>query len=64
MERTSRYAPSIDRIDNSRGYVKDNIQIISRLANVMKQDASREELLMFAKWILENENNQCTKTTR
>lgn len=48
----TRYAPSIDRIDSSKGYTKDNIQIISRKANVMKNDATYEELKLFAEWII------------
>lgn len=45
------FAASIDRIDSSKGYVKDNIQIISRRANQMKSNASFKELKEFASWI-------------
>lgn len=38
------YSPSIDRIDNSRGYTPDNIVIVSYRANRLKSDASIEEL--------------------
>lgn len=45
-------SPSLDRIDNSKGYVKGNVQVISNMANRMKNSASPELLLKFAQWIL------------
>ena len=37
-------SPSIDRIDSSKGYTKDNVQIISWKANRIKSYATTEEL--------------------
>lgn len=49
----AKFSPSLDKIDPHLGYTKDNVQVISYLANTMKQNASKEELIAFAKWVLE-----------
>jgi hypothetical protein len=40
----SDYAPSIDRIDSAKGYIKGNVRVISKRANVLKNNATVEEL--------------------
>jgi hypothetical protein len=45
------YAMSIDRIDSQLGYTKGNVQLMSRRANTMKNNATKEELKAFARWI-------------
>ena len=41
---------TVDRIDPSIGYVPGNVQVMSKLANMMKNNATPEQLLAFADW--------------
>jgi len=38
---------SLDRIDTTKGYTPENIRVISRKANIMKGNASLEELRLY-----------------
>ena len=47
------YAPSIDRIDSTIGYTKNNTRIVIWQYNLMKGEISDKELLILCKLILE-----------
>jgi hypothetical protein len=51
MVRGTRYTMSIDQINPRKGYTADNIQVISLKANMMKCDATSEELMLFKEYI-------------
>ena len=50
----SRTSPSLDKINPTLGYVKDNVMWMCQRANSMKQDSSQDELKKFANWALKN----------
>lgn len=50
---SKRYAYSLDRIDPQKGYTKNNIWVISAIANSMKWNSTHEERIKFAEWVLE-----------
>lgn len=45
-------SPSIDRKDSTKGYTKENVWVISQLANQMKSNATPDQLVTFARWVL------------
>ncbi len=44
---------SVDRIDSTKGYTKGNVHVISYRANVLKNNATVEELEAIVKYIKE-----------
>ncbi len=40
--------PSLDRIDNTKGYVPGNVEVISWRANKLKSNATADEMMMMA----------------
>jgi hypothetical protein len=50
-EGTKDNSPSVDRLDNTRGYTRDNIRIISTRANLLKNSSTAAELRAIADWM-------------
>lgn len=53
IERNHKTCASIDRVIPSLGYIKGNIQIISNRANMIKGDATADEVKMVYEWLKE-----------
>ena len=47
-DRLSHCSPSIDRIDNTKGYIKGNVWIVSYRANTLKRNSNADELMTLA----------------
>lgn len=47
-------SPTLDRIDNSKGYVKGNVCVISHRANSIKRDSTYKELLLIIEYVKKN----------
>jgi hypothetical protein len=50
--KTNKLAPSLDRVDNSKGYTKDNVRVVVWWYNLMKNDETDEALLEFCKAVV------------
>ena len=49
-------SPTLDRIDNERGYVRGNICMMSYRANRLKSDSNPDELERIAHWVRSQTN--------
>ena len=54
-------SPSLDRINPKGGYLKGNVRIISNRANMLKSNATAEEMRLILKDLeaIENERSSC-----
>ena len=55
-------SPSLDRIDNKRGYEAGNVRIISDRANSLKSDATQQELIALG--VNASKQRTCNETTQ
>ena len=54
---------SVDRIDSTKGYSKDNVQLVCMAANQMKNDLQMDELIKLCKAILAMERERLKART-
>lgn len=50
-------SPSLDRVDNSKGYIKGNVLMVSFKANRLKSDATPDEILAVGNFYKNLKNN-------
>ena len=55
---------SIDRIDSSKGYTKDNVQLVCMVANQMKNDLTQSQLLDLCRMIITNNDKSSSAMQR
>ena len=48
----NKYNVSIDRINSSKGYTKDNIQLVGSIINIMKNDIDEKDFILFVSSIV------------
>ena len=54
LETNSNNKVSLDRIDSEKGYIPDNIQLTTKVANAAKNDMTEQEFIDFIKDTYEN----------
>lgn len=51
------WVPSLDRIDSSKPYLKNNVQVVVYMYNVCKGEFAHEDVVLFAKMLAREEVN-------
>jgi hypothetical protein len=51
------WVPSLDRIDSSKPYLKDNVQVVVYMYNVCKGEFSQEDVMLFARMLVRGETD-------
>lgn len=49
------FSPTLDRVDNTQGYTKDNVQVVIAVYNYAKMHWGKEYVIEMAKHLLEKE---------
>jgi len=52
------YSPSIDRIDSTKGYTKDNVRIVLWQVNLMRGEMNDDEILLICEKFIEGVRNK------
>ena len=58
------FAPSLDRVDNSRGYVFDNVQLVCNLFNVGKSDHDQTDFIVMCLAVAKMHADDATANAR
>ena len=53
------WVPSIDRIDSSKPYLKNNVQIVVFMYNVCKSEFTHKDVIEFCNAVKKKENGNC-----
>jgi hypothetical protein len=52
------WSPSLDRVDNTKGYVRGNVQVISCRANDLKRTATLDEMAALGVWAMKEKRKR------